>query len=241
MKIAICDDNKIFNEKLYTMLTDYIVRKNTGKCEISVYSSGVELVEGYSPCTFDVIFLDVEMPDLTGFETAKKIREVDLDTDIVFITYLKDEVQRGFDFNAKGYLYKEVTQAQIDERMDKLITERLRNSESAFYEVKLKKGGTVKLFLPRVLYFESYSHDIWAVSEHETHIFISSITNLASELVDKGFVRISQSYLVNIAHVFNVKGNQVTIKKGKDLTVGRVYKKALSDAMEKREANKWRI
>jgi DNA-binding LytR/AlgR family response regulator len=72
-------------------------------------------------------------------------------------------------------------------------------------------------------------------------MFISSITNLANELADKGFMRISQSYLVNIAYVFNVSGKKETKKKGKPLTVGRAYKKALNEAIAKREASKWKI
>jgi len=240
MKIAICDDDKKCNDKLHAMLADYLVREKIDKYEISEYTSGVELLDEYSLGTFDIIFLDVEMPGLDGFETAMKIREADLDVDIVFVTYLKDEVQRGFDFNAKGYLYKSVTQEQIDERMNKLINERLRNNRNAFHKIKLKNSGTALLSLARVLYFESYGHDISAVLENETLIFLDSITNLASELEGHGFVRINKSYLVNINHVFNVSGNRVTIIKGADLAVGRAYKQTLTDALAKREAGKWK-
>jgi len=241
MKIALCDDDKKCNQKLTDMLTDYMHHNEIKKYNIAEYTSSAKFLNEYTPNTFDIIFLDVQMPDFDGFDTAKKIREVDLDVDIVFITYLKDDVQRGFDYNAKGYLYKDVTQAQIDERMDKLIAERLRNAKNAFYQVKLKKGSTVLLSLPRVLYFESYSHDISAIMENETLIFIDTITNLTKALENRGFIRISQSYLVNIAHVFNVTSNQVTIIKGTDLTIGRTYKQALIDALAKREANKWKI
>jgi len=242
VRIAICDDDIKCNENLTGMITDYMLRNEIEKYSIDDYISSSKLLDDYALGTFDIIFLDVEMPgDFNGFDTAKKIRDVDLDVDIVFITYLEDSVQRGFDYNAKGYLYKNVSQAQIDERMDKLISERLRNAESAFYKIKLKKGGTVLLSLPRVLYFESYSHDISAVMENETLIFIDTITNLTKELESKGFIRISQSYLVNIDHVFNVTGNQVTIIKGKDLAIGRVYKQALTEAIAKREVDKWKM
>jgi len=241
MKIAICDDDKKCTDKLEVMIKSYTNRNEIEKYDIIKFSSGTALVDKYVVGNFDIIFLDVQMPGIDGFETAKKIREVDLDADIVFVTYLKDDVQKGFDYNAKGYLYKDVTQAQIDERMDKLIAERLRNATTAFYQVKLKKGGTVLLSLPRVLYFESYSHDISAVMENETLVFIDTITNLTKQLESKGFIRISQSFLVNIAHVFNVTGNQVTIVRGKDLTIGRAYKQALIDAISKREVNKWKI
>jgi CheY-like chemotaxis protein len=95
MKIAICDNDKNCNKKLHAMLTDYTKRNNIDNCEICEYTSGEKLLIEYAPGIFDVIFLDVEMPCLDGFETARKIREVDLGTDIVFVTYMKDDVQRG--------------------------------------------------------------------------------------------------------------------------------------------------
>jgi len=242
VKIAICDDNKKCNEKLDKMLKDYMCRNEIEEYSIYEYTSGRRLIEEYDVGTFDAVFLDVEMPnDFDGFKTAEKIREVDPGVDIVFVTFLKENVQRGFDYNAKGYLYKEITQEQIDDRMDKIIAERLRNAVNTFHKVKLKKGGTVLLSLPRVLYFESYSHDISAVMENETLVFIDTITNLTKQLESKGFIRISQSFLVNIAHVFNVTGYQVTIVRGKDLTIGRAYKQALIDAISKREVNKWKV
>ena len=242
MKIAICDDDEKCNEQLHKMLEDYLKRREIDKCDIKEYTSGLCLAEEYTSDLYDFIFLDVEMPKLDGFDTAQKIREVDLDVDIVFITYMKDDVQKGFDYNAKGYLYKNVTQEQIDARMDKLIEERLRNKEVAFRKIKIKNKGMALLSLARTQYFESSGHNITAVLETEEYVFLDSITKLATELSDKGYIQISQTHLVNIDHVFYIKGYKLTIKKGKeDLTVGRAYKQTLMEALETREANKWRI
>ncbi|MCL1883956.1 MAG: LytTR family DNA-binding domain-containing protein [Defluviitaleaceae bacterium] len=240
MRIAICDDDRKYNENLHGMLKDYLHRNKIDKCKIDKYNSGVDLLKEYRNGIFEIIFLDVEMPLFDGFETAKKIREMDLDIDIIFVTYLSDHVQRGYDYNAKGYLSKGVTQQQIDEIMDKLISERLRNKNNAYYRVKLKNGGSVMLSLQRVLYFESNSHTISAVFENETNVFIGSLINLEQALRDKGFIRVNQSYLVNIKHVFIVSGNKVTIKKGKDIKVGRKYKKSLIDELIGEEAIRWR-
>jgi len=241
MKIAICDDDCKCNEKLEEMLSAYARSKEIKKYNIYKYKSGCSLVEEFRPGKFDFIFLDIEMPGTDGFSTAQRIRELDLDVDIVFITHLKDSVQRGFDYNAKGYLYKDVTQEDIDKRMDKLIDERLRSKKGGFMNVKLIKGGTVMLSLARILYFESKSHYISAVSETDTHIFIDSIGNLTGKLENTGFIRISQSYLVNVEHVFHVTGNKVTIKKGPEITIGRSYKHDLIKALNKKEKEKWQI
>jgi len=241
MKIAICDDNSECNEKLNKMLQNYMRSSDIEKYDIHVYTSGDSLINGFSPHKYDFIFLDVEMPGTDGFNTAKMIRELDLDVDIVFITNLKEGVQRGFDYNAKGYLYKDVTDDQISEKMDKLISERLRSNKDALMKIKLIKGGSVILSLSGIQYFESSSHQISAVSENETHVFIDTITNLTSKLESKGFIRVNQSNLVNIDYIFNITGSSVTIRKGGKITVGRAYKQAIDSAFRKREAEKWRI
>ena len=241
MRIAICDDDKKFNEQICNMIKSYLRQNKISKCEISQYTSGLALLKGFTPDLFDFIFLDVKMPKMNGFDTAKMIREVDLGVDIVFVTHMTDDVQRGYDYNAKGYIYKRVGQEQIYERMDKLIKERLRMTERGFHLVKEKNGGTVLLPLSRILYFESSGHDISAVSESDSHVFIDTLTNLSKELATKGFVRINQSHLVNIDHVFCMIGNQVILKKGKDISIGRSYKKAFVEAYGKRANTKWNL
>ncbi|MCL2223207.1 MAG: LytTR family DNA-binding domain-containing protein [Oscillospiraceae bacterium] len=240
IRIAICDDDEEYNDKLKKMLSAYLHSKHIKDFELSEYTSGDSLIAKFVAKKYDFIFLDIEMPGSDGFSTAGKIRDIDFDVDIVFVTYAKESIQRGFDYNAKGYLYKEVTQEQINERMDKLVGERLRNREDSFLKVKLTKGGTVLISLSRVQYFESTGHYISVVSEDETHTFIDTITKLSEELESKGFVRVSRSHIVNMNYVFNLTGNKITIIKGDDITVGRSYKQILRKALEKRVVGKWK-
>lgn len=239
MTVAVCDDNENHNEKLMCMLRDYSTRSVIGTIDIFDYLSGLELLERYHHGVFDMIFLDVEMPFLNGFDTARAIREIDLDVDIIFITHMESFVLKGYDYNAKGYLGKNIAQVEIDKLMDRLINERVR-SAGMFHNVKIKKGGDMLLHLSKVLYFESGGHDISAVLEKDVYTFNDTITNLAETLENVGFIRISQSHLVNMAHVFGTLGSKVIIKKGKDLNIGRKYRKNLDEAIKKMVINKWK-
>ena len=243
MRIAICDDIKDCNKHLNKLLKNYIKFNGIEDYEIKEYTSGQILLNEYTRDLFDFIFLDVQMDDLSGFDTAKQIRELhlDMDVDIIFVTNMKDDVQRGYDYNAKGYIYKVVTQEQIDTMMDKLIKERLIANKGGLYKIKVKNEGTIYLPLSKIMYFESQGHDITAQTEAEAHVFLGTISNLTKELEDKGFVQISQSCIVNIAYVFKEFENELVIKKGKDLTVSKPYKRALREAIKKRETTKWKL
>jgi len=239
MNIAICDDNKNCIDLLSEFIKKFIRINNIEKSNISVYMTGDSLIKEFFPHKFNIIFLDIEMPGTDGFNTAKYIRTMDLNVDIIFITNLKDSIQRGYDFNAKGYIYKPITETQINELMIKLINERLRSNKDSFIKLKLIKGNNVLVSLSGIQYFESRSHQITAVSENETYQFIDTITNLTNKLENKGFIRVNQSNLVNIDYIFNISGNYVIIRKGEKITVGRSYKQAIDNALKKREADKW--
>jgi DNA-binding LytR/AlgR family response regulator len=241
MIIAICDDDKKANEKMRTIVESYMRIKELEKFKIQEYPSGDALILDFTSGKFDIIFLDIEMPGTDGFSTAQKVRELDLDVDIIFITHLRESVQRGFDYNAKGYLYKGVTEKQIHEKIDKLVNERLRSKEDALLKVKLVKGASVLLSLARVQYFESSGHYISAVTETESTEFIATISDLAKELESKGFIRASRSHIVNVNYIFSLTGNKLTIKKGEDITVGRTYKQSINKTLEKRVIDKWKI
>ena len=239
MKIAICDDNSACTKRLHSVIAKYTKRRSIDACTVSEYNSGSDFLHSYDYGKYDIIFLDVKMPKIDGFDTAEKIREIDLDVDLLFVTNMRNDVQRGFDYNAKGYLYKDVEYEQVHEKLDRLINERLRKKQTAFRKIKQKNGGAVYLPLDRVLYFESQSHNITAVLQNEKYQFIDSITNLSDEL--KGFVRIGQSYLVNLNHIMHLYKNKAIMRNSVELTIGKMYKDAVNDAYRQMEAGRWNI
>lgn len=224
MRIAICDDVKLYNEQLRCMLSDYISSKPINH-SITEYTCGQTLTDTYKQNQYDYIFLDVEMPNIDGFETAKRIRAIDKNVAIIFVTHMKSQMQQGYRYNAKDYLCKPVTQQHINELMDRLLEEQRQKDELGFYTVKLKfDEGTMRLNLADVLYFESSDRYVLATMAEEAFTFRGQLSEVENDLRDKGFVRIHRSYLVNTRHVFKCFGDSVVFKNGESVAVGRRYK-----------------
>jgi len=226
MKIAICDDQKECNDNLKQMLKNYFRAKQIENCEIKEYISGDKLSNEYSPGMFDFIFLDVQMPRLSGLETAERIRSQDLRVDIIFVTNMSDQMYMGFTYNAKEFLIKEVSQKQIDKIMDRLLNEMRRREDIGTYLIKQKLDkGKVFLRLPDVLYFESYDKDVTAVTKDEKFVFRNQLSAVEQDLSGKGFIRINRSLLVNTLHVFKNFGNFLVLKNNsEELPIGNSYK-----------------
>ena len=233
MQIAVCDDVKDYNDKLDNLLASYIKRKDICKCEINKYTSGLALLKNYVPGKYNFIFLDVDMPVLDGFKTAEQIRKLDLKVDLIFVTNMHDQAQMGYNYNAKGYLYKEVNQKQIDILMDRLLNELGRRNDGGFYKIHLKfDDGIIYLPLYNVLYFESKNKDILATTTDDVFTFRGQLADVANDLKDKGFIRIHRSYLVNIEHVFKDFGNKLILKSSDELEISRKYKGAIENALK---------
>jgi len=231
MNFAICDDEKIYLEELSQILSEYMNHAQISDYCIKTFTTGTTLLNEYRKKLFDFIFLDVEMPELDGFDTAAQIRKIDLDVDIVFVTRMSDYVKRGYRYNAKEYICKPVATEDIKNLMDRLIDERTRKQCGGKYAVKLKgNGAEIDLMLDEVLYFESNLHYVVAVTITDTFVFQGQLAQVEIDLEGKGFLRVHQSYLVNMNCIFAVVSNKVVFKESLielEIPLSRKYKESV--------------
>ena len=83
--IAIVDDEDVFAEKIHEKVDEFL--RNIGMdFEIRIFTDGTALLDSRSDVRFDLVFLDINMPKITGIDIAKKLREMQADTEIVFVT-----------------------------------------------------------------------------------------------------------------------------------------------------------
>lgn len=106
-RIAICDDEKIFRDDLKEILIRYMTDRGI-MLEIDTFSSGKEFVElGIEMVKYKIVFLDINMDELDGIMTAKKIRENSKDMFIVFVTAFVNYTIEGYKVDAVRYILKD--------------------------------------------------------------------------------------------------------------------------------------
>lgn len=221
--IAICDDEIHFRNNLKNNIVQYM-EKELIEYEIDTFVSGKELLSlGIEMIKYDTVFLDINMEEVDGIETAKKIREISSDMFIVFVTAFISYAQRGYGVNAIRYILKSNNNFQevINECMESIL-----NRKSYLTEKKTFKFSTEtkEIFLDRILYIESLLHKLeFHVMEKELKIY--TIYEKLSE-VDKilsayGFVRIHQSFLVNLKYIRGINNYKAILSNGIELTIAR--------------------
>lgn len=128
LKVAICDDNPTLTEKINTMLFNY----NPNIFETYTYHNPLKLVNQLDQENFDFFILDIEMSEMSGIDLAKKIRERDILSPIVFLTSYKEYMEEVFQVQTFDYLLKPPTEDRLHQVLEKL-RQQLEKKEITLY------------------------------------------------------------------------------------------------------------
>ena len=173
----------------------------------------------------DLIFMDIEMPGVTGMDAATLLRTFDSVTPIIFVTNLAQFAVKGYEVNAIDFIVKPVSYGAFSLRMAKALRVMRENRGSSI--VVKTRGGMEILHVEGITYIEVMNH---ALTYHRTDgepvVTRSTITEAEESLADKPFVRINKSFLVNMRHIASVHGQEVELFSGEVLPIGRSMRKA---------------
>lgn len=220
-RIAICDDEKIFAEELKGMISGYMTKKGL-LYKIDIYSSGKELVAlGFEVVQYTAVFLDINMEQIDGIRTAEKIREISKEVFLVFVTAYVDYSLEGYRFDVVRYLLKGTVSFRhsLAECMDAIIDK--MNYSVSKMEFDFKEGKK-EISLERLLYIESNLHKlVFHVMEDSPVVYTMNeiLNTLEDRLAETGFVRIHQSYLVNMKHIRNIVRYKAVLTNGVELPI----------------------
>lgn len=220
-KFAICDDDIFFAEELKKLISDYMMGKGL-IYEIDIYTSGEALVDlGIEVVKYTAVFLDINMENIDGIKAAEKIREVSREVFIVFVTAYVNYSLEGYRLDAVRYLLKGNTNfvSSVNECVDALI-------DKLNYSVKKKvfdfKEGKREVSLERLLYIESNLHKLaFHIMEDDMKIYTmyETLNELEDKLAVNDFIRIHQSYLVNIKYIKKIVRYKLILSNGVELII----------------------
>ena len=194
LHIAICDDEKDFVEHLTGLLLQY--SRDTGReIKITAYYDGMELIEKYDT-TIDLIFLDICMKMVNGLHAAERIRQMDENVGIIFLTTLTQYGLEGYKYQATNYIIKPLKYVRLKSEMDKFIRRRQKDETPSL--VIANDTGKYKVSLKSIRYSETYHRNLMFHTENENIICYKSMKEVEKQLADRSFVRCHTSYIVNL-------------------------------------------
>lgn len=199
MHAALVDDVKKEREMIRAELEEFAREKKT-ELQLDEYSSGEEFMRSFIPGSFDIIFLDIYMDEMTGIDTARKIREKDDQSMIIFLTTSHEHMGDAFAIHAFDYVEKPID----EERLRASLEDAFEMFPEQMQQMTFVSGGIeVRLTLRDILAVRSAGHNVEIVSRSgRTYQTKGPFSNVAEQLQAYGnFLLISRGILVNMDEI----------------------------------------
>lgn len=233
IKIFICDDNQEFLNHISGKIYKISINNNLN-VEIKKYLNGNNMLfdlEYYSE-NVDIFFIDILMEGLTGIDVSKKIREYNLDAQIIFISSSKSYVFDALDVMPLHYLIKSEINDDIIERI--LMKAVKLASKNRMRGIIYKVGRSQKFIKnDNIIFFEINNRVVSINCVDRVEKFYSSMENLESIIDKNEFIRIHRSYIVNITKINCITKKNVVCIDGSNIPIGNKYSENLKEKYSK--------
>ncbi len=232
LRIALCDDNEVILNSIYNIISNYL-KENQHTYKINKFTKGNLLLENHCNEGYDIIFLDIDMPSISGFDIAKQLRESDDKCYIIFITNHSELVYESFDFQPFNFIRKTGSEP-IEKSLHKVLNQLMRQikqNEIIVFDDSTK--GKIPVAVRDIMYLESDKHYIrYYIHNIDSDIRIrETMKSCEAKYLSLDFVKIHKKYLVNMRYLTSIDNNydEVKLKYGKRLPMSRNYKKSVDN------------
>lgn len=208
-----------------------LVNESTHLSLINDFSNALEAKIAINNNTVDLIFLDIEMPLITGFDLLDGLKEK---PQIIFITSKSDYALKAFDYEATDFLQKPISKERFLKAVKKAIDlHQLRNEinedlgEAIIIKSNLKK---LKIYTSKIKWIEAFGDYIKIITDTDNHLVLSTMKSFENELPKDKFIRVHKSFIINIERIqkFNSKFAEIDNTK---IPISRSKKDLIAEAI----------
>lgn len=226
-KIIIVEDEP----ECSSMLKDYIERycaEENLSAEIRIFPSADQFLAGYTGDT-DIVFMDICMDGTDGMTAAHKLREVDRNVILIFVTTMAKFAVEGYDVNAFNYIVKPIHYYEFRLKVEKAF----RSLQGENRKICLLMNGEQHwLNYKDIVYIEVTNHYLnYHICDGKKWTVYGSLKQLASTLSPDVFARCNACYIVNMSYVSGVKGFELELTTGDRLQISQSKRKQFMQAL----------
>lgn len=230
IRIAVVDDEMNILQYIFDKI-DNIVHDLSYSATIKSFSDSKEFLEENSKEYFDIIFLDLEMPEPDGMQTAALIRSEHINAIIVVITNRDDLVYDAFQYDVSAFIRKK----HFEDEIADVIKRVYNKAQSKYTKYILKTENNEKVFYPNdIMYIESENHNVYLYDSNKSKIKVFyTLEKIMAIISDKYFIRCHSGYIVNFNYVFSVNKDNILLTNGTSLPLSRGRKKEVKQGFQK--------
>ena len=220
IRIAVVEDNDECADGLSSLLAKFSVECKE-RLDVKRFVNGLDFIDEYD-AGFDVVFMDIEMPLMNGLETARLLRERDSSVALVFLTVMSQYAICGYDVGAAYFLIKPVGYEELSDKLKRILEKRKTEEKYVLFS---GQDGVTRVPYKKIVYVESRGHwCIFKTADGAEHRKLTPMKNVEAQLGADGFLRSSNSFLVNILYVDGWSGTDVSVN-GDSIPISRSRRK----------------
>lgn len=213
IKIAIIDDEKYWREEIKKTLYEYYDRD---KIEPDIYESGVEYLKMRK--SYDITFVDIEMPDLDGFETIISARKFNPEGIFIILTTHTEMSRKGYLVNVFRYIDKVHLKEEMPEAMDSVKVLLKKNQKIS---INVISEGVQEIVLKDIIYVETGRHCVLIHTKHGEKRCSNSMSEIEGMLSEEYFYRCHNAFIVNMDEINEFKNNVLVMSNGEKVEVSK--------------------
>lgn len=210
-KIAICDDDTFYINKIKDIVVNYF--SDEGKYEVYMYSNAKQILN--EKINFDIIFLDIEMPLITGIELKEKLEKSNFKGIIIYITNYEQYMNEAFGKNVVAYISKD----KIHRIKDVLIKFEKYNSVN-----KIIKISDTVLRINDIYYIEADKGYSYIYTKDQSYYFSIYLSDILRRINSDLFIQVHRSFLVNFRYIDKFSDKIITLVDGRIIKLSRKFK-----------------
>ncbi len=224
MNIAICDDDRNCIDRIMQLLQPY---QESEKFDIAAYQTGESfLCRNIKEYDYDIVFLDIEMGEISGLDIAAQLRKNNSKAIIIFVTSHVSYVSDTFRLGAFQFLVKPIDESAFKYDFERAL--RTYRNNHRFYQIDWNHTKTIVEY-GDIRYIEGYKRHLLIHTDKECYKCVGKISDEANRLRLYNFVRCHQGYLVNLGHIKEINKTEIILTDNYIVPVSRGYR---SNVME---------
>jgi DNA-binding LytR/AlgR family response regulator len=233
LRVLVIDDERPALDELA-----YLLERDPRVAGVLTCDSATEALRILQDLDVDAVFLDIQIPGLSGLDLAQVLARFRTPPPIVFVTAHEEHAVDAFELDAVDYVLKPVREERLAEAVRRVVEGASRPPANGDEQIPVERGGVTR-FVHRseITYVEAHGDYARLHTASDSHLLRTALSTLEEEWAPAGFVRIHRSLLVSLAHVDEVRmdaGRCLVVVGGTELAVSRRHTRELRDLLTRR-------
>ena len=229
LRLALIDDCQNDLNNLFSLINKFAKENDWTSFNYSIdrFDKPLEFLTNYKPI-YDAVFLDIMMPSINGMEVAQKIREIDKNVELVFITNASEYAVKGYSVEALDFVVKPINYDALKNCLDNLVK---RIKKKGKVTIIKTANGLEQVKVDAIHYIQAFGHQVVYYTDDGEKEAWNSLNKVEKELPPNIFIKVNRYTLLNIRYVKSFKKNEIIGLNNERFLVSRLNKDEIFEAI----------